>query len=128
MFFAPVRATGQARVVASPTVARMLYSAGSLYEANLILDLLREVLIRAEVRNENLVGLVGLLPESATLPTIWITNEGDFERARAVVDQYEARRSEKPPPDIACPQCGEMNPGNFELCWKCRSELPAAKR
>ena len=108
-------------------MARQLCSAGTLYEANLILDLLKEVFIRAEVRNENLVGLAGLLPESATLPTIWIENDGDFERGRAVVDEYEARRAETLPPDVPCPECGESNPGNFELCWQCRAELPVKR-
>lgn len=104
-------------------MATKLCSAGTLYEAQLILDLLRESFIRAEVRNENLVGLAGLLPESATLPTIWVANDGDWERGRAVVEEYEARRAEQTPPDVACPACGEDNPGNFELCWSCRAEL-----
>lgn len=109
-------------------MARLLCSTGTLYEAHILVDLLREVFIRAEVRNENLVGMVGMLPESATLPTIWIQNDGDFERGRAVVDEYEARRVEQLPPDLTCPECGEVNPGNFELCWKCRAELPAKAR
>jgi len=102
-----------------------LCTTSTLYEAQLILDLLSESLIRAEIRNENLVGLAGLLPEAATLPTIWVEHESNWERARAIVDEFEARRFEKLPPDITCAVCGETNPGNFELCWKCRAELPA---
>jgi hypothetical protein len=105
-------------------MAKPLCTTGTLYEAQLILDLLKESLIRAEIRNENLVGLAGLLPEAATLPTIWVEHEDNWERARAIVDEFEARRLEPPPPDILCPACRETNPGNFELCWKCRAELP----
>lgn len=68
-----------------------------------------------------------MLPESATLPAIWIENDEDFERGRAVVDEFEARRAETLPPDVTCSECGESNPGNFELCWKCRTELPAKR-
>jgi hypothetical protein len=23
-----------------------------------------------------------------------------------------------------CPKCGEVNPGNFQICWNCREEAP----
>ena len=26
-------------------------------------------------------------------------------------------------PDRACPQCGEMSPISFELCWNCGADL-----
>lgn len=109
-------------------MATQLCTAGTLYEAQLILDRLTEAGIAAEVRNENLVGMLGLLPQSATLPAIWIENDADFERGRAVVDEYEARRLQPSGAEITCPACGELNPGNFELCWKCRAELPEPER
>jgi len=103
--------------------AQQLYAAGSLYEAQLLLDQLREAGLAVELRNENLVGMIGFLPESTTQPTIWLENPEDWERARAMVDAFEERRATEVDTEITCPACGEQNPGNFELCWKCRAAL-----
>ena len=63
------------------------------------------------------------MPESATLPQIWVENEDDWERGREVVTDFEERRSTASDTELTCPACGETNPGNFELCWKCRAPL-----
>ena len=105
------------------TLAKQLYSAGSLYEAQLLLDLLKEEDVPAVLRNENLVGMIGILPESTSQPSIWIENPEDWERARALVEAFEERRATEIDTEIKCPACGEMSPSNFELCWKCRAPL-----
>jgi hypothetical protein len=104
-------------------LAKQLYSAGSLYEAQLLLDLLKEEGVPAELRNEHLVGMFGLLPESSSQASIWIQNPDDWERGRALVDAFEKRRATKIDSEITCPACGEKSPSNFELCWKCRAPL-----
>jgi hypothetical protein len=105
-------------------LAKQLYAAGSLYEAELLIDLLKEAgITKVTLRNENLIGMVGFLPESATLPQIWVEDEDDWERGRAVVKEFEERRSTDSGTELTCPACGETNPGNFELCWKCRAPL-----
>ena len=105
------------------TLAKQLYAAGSLYEAQLLLDELKEAGFAVALRNENLLGMVGLLPESTTRPTIWLENPDDWERCRAIVEAFEERRSTEIDTEITCPACGEQNPSNFELCWKCRAAL-----
>ena len=105
------------------TLPKQLYSAGSLYEAQLLLDLLKEEDVPAVLRNENLVGMIGVLPESTSQPSIWIENPEDWDRARALVEAFEERRATEIDTEIKCPACGEMSPSNFELCWKCRAPL-----
>jgi hypothetical protein len=105
------------------SVSKPLYAAANLVEAQLLLDLLQEAGVRVALRNENLTGMVGLLPESATHPTIWVEDADDWESGRAVVAAFEARSKTNVDAEITCPACGEANPVNFELCWKCRAQL-----
>lgn len=98
-----------------------VYTAADLPEAHLILDMLQQARIAAHVFNENAQGGVGELPFTHTYPEVWIENESDKERARALIDQYE-----RPLGDVgvkSCPECGEDSPANFELCWRCGETL-----
>jgi len=105
------------------TFAKQLYAAANLQDAQMLMDLLAEAGVPVTLRNENLVGMVAFLPESATQPTIWLEEEKDWERGRAVVAVFEERRRADVDEEITCPVCGEANPINFELCWKCRASL-----
>jgi len=104
-----------------------VYAAGTLYEARLVLDLLDEAGIRAVLLNENVSGLAGALPETATRPTLWLEDAADWDRARAVVRDYEKRRTAELGAEVLCPACLEKNPGNFELCWHCHAPLTGAQ-
>ena len=73
--------------------AKELYQAGSLDEAQFLMDLLNEAGLKATLRNADLASLAGGLPLSATLPTIWLDDENDWDRGRAIVDQFEERRT-----------------------------------
>lgn len=44
---------------------------------------------------------------------------------RKNVDELRRVR-EHTPPSWRCAQCGESVPGNFDICWKCNAERPAA--
>ena len=100
---------------------KKLYAAANLQEAQLILDLLAEHSIDAQILNTFAQGGLGELPFTHTYPEIWIDDEADMKRAHSIVHNYEAR------PDVTgvvtCPACGEKNPENFETCWSCRVTL-----
>lgn len=113
------------RYISGMSETKALYAAANLVDAQLLLDRLQEAGVPAVLRNEHLTGMVGMLPESATYPTIWVEDEGDWERGREVVADFEARRNADVDGEILCSACGELNPGNFELCWKCRKPLAA---
>ncbi len=96
------------------------YSAGSLHEAKLVLDLLEEAGIEARLFNEHLIGAMGELPFGESLPKIWLPDESDHAAARCVIDAYEARQKQTIDGTRRCHACGEDSPTNFELCWSCR--------
>ena len=97
-----------------------VYEAQDVIEAQLVLDVLRDGGITAELRNVN---LVGAYPEIPVHPEIWLANAEEFDTARALIDKFESNRMTILD-DVRCPECGKSNPGNFELCWSCRAEIP----
>ena len=95
-------------------------SAANLPEAHLLRHLLAEAGIPARILNEHAQGGTGELPFTQTWPELWLEREADLVRADEIVRRFEHAR-ELPP--RACRQCGEQNPGSFELCWKCSAPL-----
>ena len=94
-----------------------IYQAADLPEAHLVAGLLRRAGIAARVLRENAQGGLGDIPFGEAYPEVWIEHPVDFERANAVIDEFE--RPATPVAPVFCPVCAEENPGNFELCWKC---------
>ncbi|MEZ4221274.1 MAG: DUF2007 domain-containing protein [Polyangiaceae bacterium] len=101
-----------------------VYVAQDIIEAQLVLDILLEGGVAATLRNVN---LVGAYPELPVRPEIWLERPEQFATARGLIDQFEGNRMTILD-DVKCPACMEVNPGNFELCWKCRAEIPASSR
>ena len=94
-----------------------LYSAANLQEAYLMLHLLAAEGIQAKVLNEHTHGALGEIPFIHAYPEIWLQREDDLPRAREVVATFGRDPGAFDP--VACPACGEENPGNFETCWHC---------
>ena len=95
---------------------RRIYSAATLPDAYLVLALLAQAGIPARVFNENAQGGVGEIPFTHAWPEVWLQNESDAERARDIIRQFERGGSNR---QVACGNCGELNPENFEICWNC---------
>lgn len=99
-----------------------VFLAGSLSEADLMVERLKQNGIPSLVRNRELQGALGELPMTM-LPEVWVLNDSDYEAARAELAEVEANSDGAKGPEITCSSCGETSPGNFELCWKCRKDL-----
>jgi hypothetical protein len=54
-----------------------------------------------------------------------VDDDNDADRARAMIETYKTTRNTGPA--VKCPQCGEENPGTFDLCWNCGRDLTSAK-
>ena len=106
---------------------QVVFVAQDLWEAQLLLDQLKELWIPARIDNALSMSAYGELPYLASRPRVVIERDADFERARAAVDAFEARRRSKLEGEKPCPSCGEESPENFELCWKCGAELGSTK-
>ncbi|HYF60188.1 MAG TPA: DUF2007 domain-containing protein [Burkholderiaceae bacterium] len=92
-------------------------------QAVLLRDRLARHGIAAHLLNLHVQGAVGELPPEAALPQVWIADERDAERARAVLAAHEADVRRTGPPRF-CGECGEENPVGFELCWCCGRAMP----
>jgi len=77
--------------------------------------------IGARIFNANASSLAGEIPIDSSLPQLWVDEERDADRAKALIDEYLRRRPSGPP--VHCRSCGEENPGSFELCWSCGKPL-----
>ncbi len=103
---------------------KKIYSAANLIEAQIMLDLLGHSGIRARLFNENAQGGLGEIPFTHAYPEVWVINDSDFERGRAVAKNYDNAPVEVG--ILICRGCGEENPRNFKLCWHCGAGLECA--
>jgi len=88
-------------------------------------SLLEEAGIPCLIRNEYLSVAAGEVPFIP--PELWIVNDEDYPRAKAIVDAYRNAKIE-PRDSWVCPGCGEMIEGQFTACWKCGGELERASQ
>lgn len=94
------------------------YYAKDPIEAELLKGLLESQSINARVSSNGMIGGVGELPADAIETSIKVMPE-DYNQARQVLESYEKDDSK----EIFCPECGETNFANFELCWCCGKAL-----
>jgi len=99
---------------------QFLYRASDLPEAHLLRDLLEEDGLSGCVVNESLSSLAGELPFGLVLPEVWVKDDRDLFMARAVLRDYLERKSAPDTGERRCEACGDLSPGNFDVCWKCR--------
>jgi hypothetical protein len=100
---------------------KRVYMAAHLPEAQMLVHALESNGIKARVFNESLQGGIGELPH--IYPEVWVENEGDWERARVLVEKFE-RDVTRDKGVVRCPQCREDNPASFEICWRCGAAFP----
>jgi hypothetical protein len=88
----------------------------NLMIATLWQNILKGAGIACEIRNHYAAGGVGDLPTNEVSPQIWLSDERDVERARALLAEL---RSPSPAPPWFCPGCGERLDAQFFACWSC---------
>lgn len=98
-----------------------IYVARQRYDAWLVADRLNQIGIRAHVFNQHASSIVGDVPPDVAQPQVWLERESDRERAQRLLVEIEQAGVDAR--DIACNACGELSPGNFDLCWNCGRTL-----
>ena len=97
------------------------YTALNRFDAYLVLHRLQHAGIAARVFNEHAQSIVGDVPPDVAQPQVWLEDSRDRPRAEK---ELAAMRSERAKTgSVWCRECGEENPANFELCWKCGRSL-----
>jgi hypothetical protein len=91
-------------------------------EARLVAGGLEAAGVPVEVRREALATLGGELPLTETWTELWVP-AAQLEQARALLAAQAASAGDASQ-SRPCPRCREENPGTFELCWACGSDLP----
>lgn len=99
-----------------------IYHASDLPQAYLIKRLLEDEGVPSKILNENAQGGLGEIPFTHTYPEVWLLREADIFRAKRVLWKFE-NNSSTSDKTLTCSECKEINPGNFETCWNCGSEL-----
>ena len=98
-----------------------IYVARQRYDAYLVADRLNQAGIRAHVFNEHASSIVGDVPPDVAQPQVWLADDADETRARALLRTMEQEARPRAP--LFCGKCGEQSPGNFELCWNCGTAI-----
>ncbi len=98
-----------------------LYTAANLPEAYLLLHQLAQAGIEARVLNEHAQGGLGEIPFTHAYPEVWVMEEQDTLRARAILCDFEHRSASEE--TVRCGNCGETNPAGFDICWQCGRPL-----
>jgi len=74
--------------------------------------------IETILRNEHLTGLTEF-PIPDFFPALCVMKDEDYDRAIGILRERLAADAQNAEVEIACVSCGEINPGNFEVCWSC---------
>ena len=86
-------------------------------------SLLESAGIQTFTRNSNtqqaIVGdlLTALFPLPEFWPTLCVMNDDDYPAAMELL--RDVHNGTPGQPDWACPQCGELVPEHFAVCWNC---------
>jgi Putative prokaryotic signal transducing protein len=102
---------------------KRVWSGSSLPDTAHFVNLLEHAGVACVIKNRELGGGLGDLPVLDCSPEIWVLDDGDADRAEALI-----RDSVQPAAAAAswcCPRCGEDNEPQFAACWSCgRGDSP----
>lgn len=74
--------------------------------------------IRTLLKNQFMSSVMGEIPFVEVLPELWVLDDRDLPRARALIRDLLARPSEEQP-DWTCGGCHSEVAGVFSRCWNC---------
>lgn len=101
----------------------LIYRAANLVEAQLVVDELKAAGMQSYVTGSYLSGAIGELPPCEVIG-VWLADDRHSERARSVIDDFEACRKCTDGPDWFCRQCAESVGQQFGACWQCGMARP----
>ena len=67
---------------------------------------------------------LGEVPPIVSCQHVWIIQEHELERARALVKQLESQADRSGEEPWVCAQCNETLEAQFTTCWNCGFERP----
>ncbi|MEO5845229.1 MAG: DUF2007 domain-containing protein [Caldimonas sp.] len=100
---------------------KRLTRAPNLALATLWADMLSNAGVAATVQRMYASSIAGELPPDQALPEVWISDDGELERARTLLHELSHPLHRH----WVCRACQERIDGPFEQCWKCGADMPA---
>ena len=97
---------------------KRIFRAQSSLDVAHVRNVLTAAGIRAQMRNEYLVGALGDLPLMETWPQLWVEDVDEPRALRAISNVAQAATG----PTWNCRCCGEMLEPQFLCCWHCGTE------
>ncbi|MGF1699809.1 DUF2007 domain-containing protein [Photobacterium makurazakiensis] len=91
-----------------------VYKAINALEAHCVKGMLESEGVDVQLRGEGLSAAAGELPMEVVEVTLWV-DSAQYVQAQNLISNYEKTDY----PQWYCHQCGELNEGQFELCWQC---------
>ena len=101
------------------------FGVGQNAQIGLLKDLLEKSFIPCVTRNEYLSVASGEIPFTECYPELWLLNDGDYARAKEILDEWIAPES-RVQESWSCPRCEEEIEGQFASCWKCGQQKDLA--
>ncbi len=77
--------------------------------------------IKTYLQNEFAALTTIILSETAT--ALCILDDADVERGVTIIREYLEASNASAAKELTCPNCGELSPGTFAVCWKCGQPL-----
>lgn len=74
--------------------------------------------IRTLLKNQFMSSVMGEIPFVEVMPELWVLDEADVDRARALIERLVAAPAGDQA-DWICSSCGEEVGGAFSHCWNC---------
>ena len=76
------------------------------------------------IRNEHTTTSgVTEIPIPDLYPNLCVIYDEDYQRAWEILNIAIKENAENMNKEITCSSCGEVNPGNFEICFACGADL-----
>ena len=88
-------------------------------------NILEEAGIPTLIRNETLTNSgLSEIPIPEFFPALCVMNDDDYVTAVQLIRSHPIADNASADLEVTCPGCGEINPGNFEVCWDCGAPIP----
>ncbi|MET1218705.1 MAG: DUF2007 domain-containing protein [Glaciecola sp.] len=98
------------------------YSDHQLYKVHAVKQCLDEAGIPNFIKNEFAQGAIGELSAVDNQPEVWLTDESWRSYAqKCLTELILTEPADNNDIDWHCRECGEVNEGQFGVCWQCQT-------
>ena len=98
---------------------KMVYTSENHFLVNNAKNIIESAGIETFLKNEFAQGAVGEIAAFDCWPEVWVVDDIDFEKAKAIIAESNKPSSMH---DWICNHCLEKNDASFEICWQCNND------